>query len=401
MKETHIFKLPHLGEGVDSAEISEILVSPNDKINNNTPILILESEKASIEIPAETKGTIDQIFVNKGETIKTGDKIVSIITEDFRPPKKTTEEEKSPQEVKEELKKEDTPKERTIKNFRTSPSVRKLSRELNINLNEIEGTGRKGRISREDLINEIKRKLGSKTEEPEQETDYSLWGPTKEKALSKINLITGTKTERAWRTVPQVTQFNKADISEIDILRKKLNKKNTNKITFLPFLIKATVKTLKSFPDFNSSLAIHKKSIIQKKYYNINIAVNTSEGLTVPVLRGADKKDIQMISEELKKISDRAKRKKLKPTDLQGGSFTISSLGGIGGTYFTPIINPPQVAILGVSRAKLEPVYSKKDNKFEPRLVLPFSLTYDHRVIDGASAADFTEHLRRALSFSS
>ena len=205
--------------------------------------------------------------------------------------------------------------------------------------------------------------------------------------------------ESAWQSIPQVTQFDKADITEIDKHRQKLNENiETNKTTFLPFLIKALVQTLKEFPNFNSSLSAEKDSLIHKKYYHISIAVNTPGGLVVPVVRDADKKDIKSLSEELRDISKRARQKKLKPEEFKGGTFTLSSLGGIGGTYFSPIINPPQVAILGVSRAQWESVFLRFEKDFNLRYMLPLSLTYDHRVIDGVEAATFTQHLGKILS---
>ena len=205
--------------------------------------------------------------------------------------------------------------------------------------------------------------------------------------------------ESAWRSIPQVTQFDKADITELDEHRQKINENiDTNKTTFLPFLIKASVQTLKEFPNFNSSLSAEKDSLIHKNYYHISIAVNTPGGLVVPVVRDADKKDIKSLSEELRDISKRARQKKLKPEEFKGGTFTLSSLGGIGGTYFSPIINPPQVAILGVSRAQWESVFLRFDKDFNLRYMLPLSLTYDHRVIDGVEAATFTQHLGKILS---
>jgi len=406
MSRLYVLTLPHLGEGVESADVSEVLVSVGDKIKIDDPVVVLESEKASMEIPIDASGTVKEVFVKEGSTLSTGDKIISIQrdqTEKDTGLKTQPSSEEDTQGIKTQPP-INTPsfsinKEERNKNFRTSPSVRKLSRELNINLSTIKGTGKKGRITRDDLLNEIKEKMRTPSSIVQKEIDFSQWGPIKTQPLNKIKKITGQRLEFAWQSIPQVSQFDKADITELNKYRRKLNEnKKTKKITFLPYLIKATVQTLKEFPEFNSSLSADKETLIFKNYYHISIAVNTPEGLVVPVIKNADKKDINSLSELLGDISKRARQKTLTPDDFIGGTFTISSLGGIGGTYFTPIVNPPQVAILGVSRSTWEPLFSKKDNKFTPQYMLPFSVSYDHRVIDGAAAALFTKYLRESLS---
>ena len=402
MKKTHTIRLPHLGEGVESADVSEILVSPGDKINTDEPIVVLESDKASMEIPSDIKGTIQEVFIEEGKEIIAGDKIVSIVSEESTENKAKEKEEEKQEEIKNQTIEKHTVHTTTKKTehtFRTSPSVRKLARELQINLSDIKGSGKKGRITREDLIYEIKDRMTKKGAEREkQETDYSQWGPVDCIPLSKVKRITGTRMESAWREIPQVTQFDKADISGLNTYRKNLNKENpTIKITFLPFLINAVTKALIKFPDLNSSLSVDKESLIHKRYYHIGVAVDTPGGLVVPVVKNTNKKDIIEISKELEDISRRSREKQLKPEELKGGTFTISSLGGIGGTYFSPIVNPPQVAILGVSKAKKEPVFSTSKNNFIPKDILPVSLTYDHRVIDGAQAAVFTKYLGSVL----
>ena len=406
MSNIYIMTLPHLGEGVESAEVSEVLVSPGDKINKDDPIVVLESEKASMEIPSDISGTIKEVFIKEETVILTGDKIVSIQegeTTKEQPPKVQIETKKSKEPVKI---KPSTEKQAAASiqqtpdhTFRTSPSVRKLARELKINLSEIKGSGEKGRITRDNLINEIKNRMSTTTDHAREEIDFSLWGPVEHIPLSKVKKITGTRMEAAWRDIPQVTQFNKADITDLDEYRKKLNNKNSPiKTTFLPFLIIAVTHALREFPDINSSLSTDKETLIHKKYYHIGVAVDTPGGLVVPIIKDTNKKDMSALSMELEDLSNRAREKKLKPEELKGGTFTISSLGGIGGTYFSPIINPPQVAILGVSRAKWEPVFSKTKKTFIPRYVLPFSLTYNHKVVDGALAASFTQHLGKVLS---
>ena len=406
MSNIYIMTLPHLGEGVESAEVSEVLVSPGDKINKDDPIVVLESEKASMEIPSDISGTIKEVFIKEETVVSTGDKIVSIQERETtaeQPPKVQIETKtpKEPVKIKPSTEKQATVLTQQVSDhtFRTSPSVRKLARELKINLSEIKGSGEKGRITRDDLINDIKKRISTTTEPAREEIDFSLWGPVDHKPLSKIKKITGTRMEAAWRDTPQVTQFDKVDITDLDEHRKKLNNENSPiKTTFLPFLIIAVTQTLREFPDFNSSLSVDKETLIHKKYYHIGVAVDTPGGLVVPVVKDTDKKDIGGLSKELEDLSKRARGKKLKPGELKGGTFTISSLGGIGGTYFSPIVNPPQVAILGVSRAKWEPVFSKTKKTFIPRYILPISLTYNHRVVDGALAAGFTQHLGQALS---
>jgi pyruvate dehydrogenase E2 component (dihydrolipoamide acetyltransferase) len=405
MNALYVLTLPHLGEGVDSADVSEVLVSVGDKIKTDDPVVVLESEKASMEIPIDTSGTVKEVFVKEGTTLSAGDEIISVQRDKVE---KGTDLESQPNTEKDTKDINTHPpintpnisinQEEKEKNFRTSPSVRKLSRELNINLSTTRGTGKKGRITRDDLINKIKEKMKTPSAVAQKEIDFSQWGPIKTQALNKIKKITGQRLEFAWQSIPQVTQFDKADITELDKYRREINEnKKTKKITFLPFLIKAAVQTLKEFPEFNCSLSADKETLIFKNYYHISIAVNTSDGLVVPVIKNADKQNIKSISEALGDMSKRARQKTLTPDYFMGGTFTISSLGGIGGTYFTPIVNPPQVAILGVSRSVWEPLFSKQDNKFIPRLILPFSISYDHRVIDGAAAALFTKHFQESL----
>ncbi len=406
MSNVYIMTLPHLGEGVESAEVSEVLVSPGDKINKDDPIVVLESEKASMEIPSDRSGTIKEVFIKEETVISTGNKIISIqeretIEEQTLKVQIETKKPKEPVKIKPSTEKQATASTQQTPDhtFRTSPSVRKLARELKINLSEIKGSGEKGRITRDDLINEIKNRMSTRTEPAREEIDFSLWGPVDRISLSKVKKTTGTRMEAAWREIPQVTQFDKADITDLDEYRKKLNNKNKPiKTTFLPFIIIAITQTLREFSNFNSSLSADKKTLIHKNYYHIGVAVDTPGGLVVPVIKDTNKKEISALSMEMEDLSNRARENKLTPEELKGGTFTISSLGGIGGTYFSPIVNPPQVAILGVSKAKWEPEFLKKKKTFIPRYVLPFSLTYDHRVIDGAQAASFTQHLGQALS---
>ncbi|HHJ19218.1 MAG TPA: branched-chain alpha-keto acid dehydrogenase subunit E2, partial [Gammaproteobacteria bacterium] len=276
--------------------------------------------------------------------------------------------------------------------------------ELGVDLGQVEGSGRKGRILKEDVRGYVKRALtqgagGGLGVAPMPEIDFSQWGEVETKPLSKINKLTGEFLHRNWVTVPHVTQFDEADITDLEAFRKSMvdeYKDQGIKITLLAFLVKAVVSALKALPRFNASLDATGENLILKSYINIGIAVDTPDGLVVPVIRDADRKSLVEIAAEMRDISIKARDKKLRPADMQGGCFTISSLGGIGGTKFTPIVNAPEVAILGVSRSKMQPVWN--GSEFEPRLILPLSLSYDHRVIDGADGARFTAFLNRVLS---
>ena len=289
-------------------------------------------------------------------------------------------------------------------NVFASPGVRRLARELGISLQIIKGSGQKGRITKDDLNGYIKLQMAMSSGSipaPKQEVDFSKWGDVEIQKLTRIKRITGERLQSAWQSIPHVTQFDEADITDIDAYRKELKTeraKNGTKVTFLPFLMKAATIVLKERPAFNSSLDHTDQNLVFKNYYHLGIAVDTPNGLTVPVVRDVDKKSIFDLSENLRDLSARARDKKLKPDEMKGGTFTISSLGGIGGTGFSPIVNPPEVAILGVSRSAWKQVFDKEAGEFQTRFVMPFSLSYDHRVIDGAAAAAFTSRLAAVLS---
>ena len=401
--------LPDLGEGIDSADVSEILINPGDSVSIDDIILVLESDKASMEIPAEDAGVVKEVFVNAGDEVKTGAPLISIevssgSTEESKSEPKEEEPKKEDKETKIETKAPEI-KSENISSDKTfaSPGVRRLARELDIDLTTVNATGPKGRITKDDLHGFIKQKMaqgGSVGAVSLPKIDFSQWGSIDEQPLTKIQKITGDRLQQAWQTIPHVTQFDEADISVLNKKRielKKEGEKKNIKVTFLPFIIKAVIKSLKEFPRFNSSLDHLGENLVLKNYYNIGIAVDTPTGLVVPVIKNADNKSILSLSEELMDLSERARTGKLKPDEFKGGCFTISSLGGIGGTNFTPIINPPEVAIMGVSKSIWKPVYDHKNKEIVPTFMMPFSLSYDHRVIDGAIGAAFTSFFSNAV----
>ena len=401
--------LPDLGEGIDSADVSEILINPGDSVSIDDIILVLESDKASMEIPAEDAGVVKEVFVNAGDEVKTGAPLISVELSSGSIEQKIQEQKE--EEPKEENIKTETEtkaaevKSENISSDKTfaSPGVRRLARELDIDLTIVKATGPKGRITKEDLHGFIKQKMaqsGSGGALSLPKIDFSQWGNIDEQPLTKIQKITGDRLQQAWQSIPHVTQFDEADISVLNKKRielKKEGEKKNIKVTFLPFIIKAVIKSLKEFPRFNSSLDHLGENLVLKNYYNIGIAVDTPTGLVVPVIKNADNKSILGLSEELMDLSERARTGKLKPDEFKGGCFTISSLGGIGGTNFTPIINPPEVAIMGVSKSIWKPVYDHKNKEIVPTFMMPFSLSYDHRVIDGAIGAAFTSFFSNAV----
>ena len=417
--------LPELGEGITSVEISEVLVKKGDTVKVDDPIIVVETEKASMEIPTTESGTVENVQVEKGGAISPGDVIISITgdedqAEAFDEPSPPIAESAEPRDI---VKTEPTTPYITAatpdvkpplpatseigKPVLASPSVRRFARELGCDLKLVTGSGPKGRITQEDVQEYIKGRLAGGAPggsalpiiAPGQDLDFSKWGEVDIQPLNKIKKITGKRLQQAWQAIPHVTQFDKADITKLDKLRlhlKKVNKDESVKVSFLPFFIKAVSILLKEMPQFNSSLDGSNENIVLKKYINIGVAVDTPNGLVVPLIKNANEKSIKELARELTTLSGKARDKKLLPADMEGGCFTISSLGGIGGTYFTPIVNPPEVAILGISRSADEPVFM--EGKFRKRLILPFALSYDHRVIDGADAARFTKNFGHLLA---
>ena len=406
--------LPDLGEGIEGAEISEVAVDFGDTVTTEDTILVLESDKASMEIPAEVNGTVIEILVAPGDEVKAGQLLIKVEISDFTPP--TTEEptpteetdqivtpteEKSSPAVNLYSTKKDTS---SVDNVFASPGVRRLARELGINLQIIKGSGTKGRITKDDLYGYIKLQMAMSSEsilEPQPVVDFSQWGNVEIQKLTKIKRITGVRLQQAWQLIPHVTQFDEADITDLEALRKEMKKEGAEKgikVTFLPFLLKALSVVLREMPEFNSSLDDTNKNLILKNYYHLGVAIDAPSGLIVPVVHDVDQKSVFDLSEELMDLSARARDKKLKPGELKGGTFTVSSLGGIGGTGFSPIVNPPEVAIMGVSRSTWKEVYDKETGEFNAKFIMPFSLSYDHRVIDGAAAVAFTSRFADVLS---
>ena len=415
--------LPELGEGITSVEISDVLVTKGDSIEVDNPIIVVETEKASMEIPTIEGGIVESVQVEKGGTLFPGDVIIHIEGEgQTEPPiKENDNEAEIVESVQDEISKTPTPKqaestpiEKSVpaqspklgKPVLASPSVRRFSRELGCDLKLVNGSGTKGRITQEDVQEYIKGRLtGGPTGKvlpifaPGQDLDFSKWGEVDIQPLNKIKKITGSRLQQAWQAIPHVTQFDKCDITKLEKLRKYLKKVNNDseiKVSLIPFFIKAVGILLSEMPQFNSSLDSTNENLVLKKYINVGVAVDTPNGLMVPVIKNANNKSIKELARELSTLSGKSRDKKLLPADMEGGCFTISSLGGIGGTYFTPIVNPPEVAILGISRNAEEPVFM--EGKFRRRLMLPFALSYDHRVIDGAAAARFTTTFGRLLS---
>ena len=404
-KELKDIILPDLGEGIDGAEVSEISVSIGDTVKEGDTIVVLESDKASMEIPSDFDGVIKEILIKQGGEVSVGQLLLKIESQadnsnDSSDDNKTKIDQEKPVDEKiqptQRTKPPTQPQSHSNDKVFASPGVRRLARELGLNISNISATGDKGRVTKDDLNNHIKSQMAMQAGTSismNKEIDYSTWGDIEEVKLSKIKKITGQRLQQAWQSIPHVTQFDQADITKLDQTRQKMNKNLSDKktkVTFLPFLMKAVVQTLKEAPEFNSSLSHMAQSLIIKNYFNIGIAVDTPTGLVVPVIRNVDQKNINDLSLELAELSKKARSKKLKPNDMTGGTFTISSLGGVGGTYFTPIINPPEVAILGISKSRWEKIYNHEKQTSTPKYIMPFSLSYDHRIIDGAAAAKFT-----------
>jgi pyruvate dehydrogenase E2 component (dihydrolipoamide acetyltransferase) len=426
--------VPDIGD-FKEVEVVEILVKPGDTVAKEQSLVSLESDKATMEIPSPEAGVVKELKVKVGDKVSEGSLLLKMEPSGAL--------KAMPEEIagrKEESKPRETPaaaaapavvtvvthiepvppepKDALQSLPHASPSIRKFARELGLDLARVQGSGPKGRIVKEDVHAYVKGALAGSPAAPAPagkgggldvlpwpDVDFGKFGPVELKARSRIKKLSAANLHRNWVMIPHVTQFDEADITELEAFRKSNTaetEKQGFKLTMLAFLIKASVTALRQFQDFNASLDKTGENLVVKKYFHIGVAVDTPEGLMVPVVRDADRKGVFDLARELAEISKRARDKKLKAGDMQGGTFSISSLGGIGGTAFTPIINAPEVAILGVSRSAFRPVYSGKDEKgkdvFSARLMLPLALSYDHRVIDGALAARFTAYLANVLS---
>ena len=424
--------LPDIGDFED-VDVIEILVSVGDRVAVDDSLIVLESDKATMEIPSPFAGVVKEIHVAQGDKVSQGALIVSLEVEEAEPVETVAPPEPGPPEIpsapseatpiepesvlaspepasiEPESVRSDDAGETPGGKAHASPSVRRLARELGVDLQLVPATGRKGRIQKEDVRGYVKGMLAKGTSAgvpiagvrvaAPREIDFSKYGPTELQPLNKVRRLSAANLHRSWVTVPHVTQFDEADITELDAFRseqKGAAESRGIKLTFLPFVVKACAAALSEFPHFNSSLDHSGENLILKRYVHIGVAVDTPNGLVVPVLRDADRKGLFQLAEELQELGEKARSRKLRVDDLEGGSFSISSLGGIGGSFFTPIVNHPEVAVLGVSRMEWKPV--RQGDEFVPRLILPLSLSYDHRVIDGADAVRFTRRLAAFLS---
>lgn len=400
---------PDLG-GAAEVTVIEILVKVGDTIAADTAIVTLESDKATMEVPSSDAGVVKEIKVAVGDTIASGSVLLVLeaagaaakVETKSEVPAKTAA--PAPAPVKAAPVAASAAAVQPEGDVHAGPGVRRLASELGLNLALVAGSGPKKRVLKEDVLgfykNQILQSSGGGMAFPAAPAiDFSKFGPIDTKALSRIKKISGKNLQRNWATIPHVTQFAEADITELEAFRQAQKgelEKQKIKLTPLVFIMKAVVKALKEFPNFNSSLDASGENLIMKNYFHLGVAVDTPDGLVVPVIRDVDKKGVMELAKELAQISEKARNKQLLPGDMQGGCFSISSLGGIGGTAFTPIINAPEVAILGVSKTAYKPVY--QDGAFVPRLMLPLSLSYDHRVVDGADGARFIVHLTNMLS---
>ena len=410
-------KVPDIGDFKDVA-IIDIHVKVGDPVNAEDPLITLESDKAAMDVPSPSAGTIRQVLVKVGDRVSEGTPIVLLAGNEEgamqQPTSLLSQQEPEPAPSAAAPTPATTAPAVSVgaqtdfSGAHAGPSVRRIAREMGVDLTKVKGTGEKGRISKDDIMAFLRGPAPAPAGAPAATAgagipeipaqDFSKFGPIETKPLSRIKRLSGPFLHRSWLNVPHVTQNDEADITETDGYRKELDtagKEKGYRVTLLAFLIKASVSSLKQHPEFNASLSPEKDALIYKRYYNIGVAVDTPDGLVVPVVKDADRKGIVEISQELGAISKKARDGKLSPTDMAGGSFTISSLGGIGGTAFTPIVNAPEVAILGVVRSKMAPVWD--GNEFKPRLMLPVCVSYDHRVIDGALAARFARNLCHVL----
>ena len=426
--------VPDIGE-FDAVEVIEVLVKSGDAVSVEDPLLTMESDKASMDVPSPFSGTVKTVKIKAGDKVSQNDLILTLVVKELETAvtetsAETENSEATAPETKDivSTRKSESTSSGTIskepalrpppivmsvnqKSFlraHASPSIRKFARELGVDLSQVHGSGRKERITKEDVQEFVKQALGGTASgtvaagsgiPAMPEIDFSKFGPVEIKPLSRIQKKAAVNLHRGWLNLPIVTHHDEADITELEYFRKSLKDeaaKQGVKVTPLVFLLKACAVAIRKHPNFNSSLTADKENLVLKKYLHIGVAVDTPDGLVVPVIRDVEQKGLLELAKELGEVSEKARAKKLKTNDIQGGCFSISSLGGIGGTAFTPLVNAPEVAILGVTRSRMMPVWNGKE--FLPRLMLPMDLTYDHRVIDGAQAARFMVDLCKILS---
>lgn len=424
-------KVPNIGD-FENVPVVEIQVKPGDEVKIDDPLITLESDKAAMDVPAPFQGRVAEILVSIGDKVSEGIAIVKLDTsgdakseapagsakganrsgksEATAKAAIATEKPKPVETIAETKDGGSIPPPGDFGSVYASPSVRRIARDLDVDLTKVKGTGDKGRITKDDVKAYIARSsqpaaapgagAGQTTGIPEiPAQDFSKYGPIETKPMSRLKRLTGPNLHRAWLNVPHVTNSDEADITDLEAYRKDLDaaaKSKNYRVTLVAFLLKASVSALKEYPDVNSSLAPGKDALILKRYYNIGVAVDTPDGLVVPVIRDVDRKGVLELSQELTAVSARMREGKITPTDISGATFSISSLGGIGGTGFTPIVNAPEVAILGAVRAQMKPQWD--GSAFQPRLMLPLCLSYDHRVVDGALAARFLRKICDALA---
>jgi len=421
------FKVPELGENVAQGDVTRVLVKVGDTIKKDQSVVELETDKATIEVPSSVAGVVKEIKVKQGDKVKVGAVILTVDENGAGSPKEA-EPQKAAPEQKAEPKAEQKQEQKIVSMPRrepqpkagaeprpsegpaapAAPSVRRLAREIGIDINDIQGTGPDGRISDEDVKEYARRILssvGTTLSRPAGAPatgvalpDFEKWGPIEREPMSNIRRKTAEHLSHAWATIPHVTQFDRADITPMEELRARFRKQVEQaggNLTVTAVLVKVLAAAVTQFPQFNASLDADGGAIVYKKYIHVGVAVDTEFGLLVPVIRNVDQKNITQIAVELHQLSEKARAKKLTLDEMSGGGISISNLGGIGGTYFTPIVNWPEVAILGVSRGIIEPVW--RNDTFEPRQLLPLSLSYDHRVIDGADAMRFLRWVVQAI----
>ena len=433
--------LPDVGEGIESGTVVGVLVKEGDRINKDQPLVELETDKAVVEVPSSAAGVVKQVNVKEGQEAKIGSVLV-VIEEgegaevgqaeaapdegaaapaaeaqpkvDEAPPTQAAEQSSAPSERPAQAQQssgngaarpaaDDESPDRLVP---AAPSVRRLARELGVDIHQVNGTGVLGRISASDVRNAaggvapVGATAAQQAPAAPPLPDFSRYGETERSAMSGVRKATLRAMTTAWGTVPMVTHFDQADITELEVLRKRyqpLAEEVEAKLTPTAILLKVVASALRRFPDFNASIDVEKLEVVHKKYVNVGVAVDTDAGLLVPVIKNADQKGMIELAKELGEMAEKARDRKLTLEEMQGGNFSISNLGGIGGVGFTPIVTPPEVAILGVSRASVQPVWNKQSESFEPKTIMPLSLTYDHRLIDGAAAARFLRWICMAL----